>query len=301
MQVRDLSVFKVLAENLHYGKSAQLCHLSPSALTRLIQKMEQELKVELFIRGSKGLVLTQAGKEFLQYAKKSLFEWDEIQRKINPENKDLRGKINLFCSVTACYSVVPEVLEVFRKSNPHISIDIETGDAARALDKLNENSVDFTIAALPKELNEKIEHRVLKVTPLVFIKPKKNKYLDTSLKNKYLDWSKVPMILPEKGLARQRIDHWFSKKNIVPSVYSQVSGNEAILAMVNLGCGVGVVPKLVVDKSPLKEGVEVITINPKLEDYQVAICVIKKRLGDSVLSNFWTCLDAYQLFEGNKK
>ena len=47
------------------------------------------------------------------------------------------------------------------------------------------------------------------------------------------------MIVSEHGLARKRIDAWIKKKRIQPNIYAQVAGNEVILSMVGLGCGIG--------------------------------------------------------------
>ena len=53
------------------------------------------------------------------------------------------------------------------------------------------------------------------------------------------------MILQEKGIARQRLDAWFQANGRHPQIYAQVAGNEAIVSMVSLGFGVGVVPEIV--------------------------------------------------------
>lgn len=70
------------------------------------------------------------------------------------------------------------------------------------------------------------------------------------------------MILSEKGIGRQRVDHWFSTKGIKPKIYAQVAGNEAIVSMVSLGFGVGVVPQIVLDNSPLSDKVKILNITP---------------------------------------
>ena len=61
------------------------------------------------------------------------------------------------------------------------------------------------------------------------------------------------------------------------NIYADVSGNEAIIAMVSLGCGIGVVPELVLDQSPLKDSVQVLEIRPELKPYQVGFCLNKSR------------------------
>ncbi|RJX28067.1 MAG: HTH-type transcriptional activator IlvY, partial [Desulfurivibrio sp.] len=62
----------------------------------------------------------------------------------------------------------------------------------------------------------------------------------------------------ERGLGRRRLDKWFQERGITPNIYAQVAGNEAIITMVGLGCGIGVVPQLVLDKSPMLD--QVITL-----------------------------------------
>ena len=83
-----------------------------------------------------------------------------------------------------------------------------------------------------------------------------------------------PFILPEKGIARKHAYLWFHKKNIIPEIYAQVSGNEAILAMVSLGCGIGLVPELVIN------------INPPFDPYLVGICMSNNKKNNPFLKIF---------------
>ncbi len=133
-----------------------------------------------------------------------------------------------------------------------IQIKLQTGDAASALKKVSNREVDIAVAALPDTLPKNLTFKPITKTPLVFIAPKVS-WEFTHLLTEKIPWHRIPMILSEHGLARKRIDTWFRKKGIQPNIYARVSGNEAILSMVNLGCGVGVVPHLVVKKVPLKK------------------------------------------------
>jgi len=103
-------------------------------------------------------------------------------------------------------------------------------------------------------------------------------------------WKKTPLILSEKGLIRKRVDSWFQHKNIKPTIYAQVSGNEAIVSMVSLGFGIGVVPKIVLDNSPLAQQVKILNHQPQLEPIDVGICAQKKRLQNPVVRALWDLL-----------
>ncbi|MBU0960624.1 MAG: HTH-type transcriptional activator IlvY, partial [Proteobacteria bacterium] len=89
------------------------------------------------------------------------------------------------------------------------------------------------------------------------------------------------------GLSRERTDHWFHEKGIVPNIYAQVAGNEAIIAMVGLGCGVGVVPELVLEKSSLKGQINLLEVSPELESFSIGICTMKKNMLLPQVEAFW--------------
>ena len=99
------------------------------------------------------------------------------------------------------------------------------------------------------------------------------------------------MILPERGVGRSRVDAWFRKLGAVPTVYAQVAGNEAIVSMVSLGFGVGIVPRIVLDNSPLADTVRVVEIRPELAPYEVGLFALEKRLASPLISAFWSQLD----------
>ena len=87
-----------------------------------------------------------------------------------------------------------------------------------------------------------------------------------------------------------RIDRWFKEKEIQPNIYAEVAGNEALLAMVSLGCGVGVVPGLVLEKSPLRDRVRIFEVNPGLAPFTIGACTLEKHLAHPVIRAFWTAV-----------
>src|SRR5690625_6778091 len=72
------------------------------------------------------------------------------------------------------------------------------------------------------------------------------------------------MIISAEGLARERFDQWCRQQNLQPNIYAEVKGNEAIVSMVSLGFGVGLVPKIVLNNSPLADRVELLPEQPDL-------------------------------------
>jgi len=285
MDMEELKLFRYLAESLHFGKTSRACHVTPSALTRTIQRIEVEVGERLFDRDNRSVRLTRAGEALKQYAEETIERWKALKNSL-VDSTALHGDISLYCSVTAAYGILPAILGRFRKACPEVQIKLQTGDAAQGLTRLRNGEVEVIIDALPEKQPAGLEFMQLTETPLVFIAPLE--FPETVVyERKEIDWRKTPVIMAEQGLSRERLDRWFAAKKILPNIYAQVAGNEAIIAMVSLGCGVGVVPLLVLEKSPLQEQIAVLAISPELAPFSLGVCTVKKNLRNPKILAFW--------------
>jgi len=288
MDIRELELFRHLAGTLHFGKTSQVCNISPSALTRAIKRIEDEVGSELFMRDNRSVSLTQSGARFLVYAEESIRGWSLFKRELDEVSGNVSGEISIYSSVTAVYGILPDVLTRFRESFPDVHINLQTGDAASAIAKVMNGDVDLAVTALPDKMPSKLEFLRLAETPLVTIAPKDFVELPVRTKGNLIDWNDTPMILSEHGLSRSRLDSWFKNEGVNPNVYAQVSGNEAIIAMVRLGCGIGIVPSLVLEQSPFKDDVLILDDGPDLTPFFVGVCADRSRMKSAVLNSFWT-------------
>ena len=66
-----------------------------------------------------------------------------------------------------------------------------------------------------------------------------------------------------------------------------MAGSEAILSLVALGCGVGIVPRLVVDKSPLRAEVRPLEVDPAIGEFRVGLCTLRRKLTSPIIRAFW--------------
>ena len=91
-------------------------------------------------------------KNFLQFAKTEWQSWQQFKQQLKDESDELCGEIKLFCSVTASYSHLPQVLKEFRQRYPKVEIQLTTGDPALALELIQTQQVDLAIAGKPNNL-----------------------------------------------------------------------------------------------------------------------------------------------------
>ena len=293
MDLRDLKLFLHLAESRHFGRSARAMHVSPSTLSRQIQRLEDDLGQTLFLRDNRTVTLTDAGDRLRQFAQQTLLQYQQLRHAIGQNGPSLSGELRLFCSVTAAYSHLPPILDRFRAEHPLVEIKLTTGDPADAVEKVQSADADIAIAGRPETLPASIDFIPLGEIPLVLIAPALPCPVRSQATQAEPDWPQIPFILPDQGPTRQRIDLWFRHRRIPnPLIYATVAGHEAIVSMVALGCGIALLPDVVLENSPEPirnrilelENIEIVA------PLALGVCVQRKRLNEPLISAFWSLL-----------
>lgn len=291
MDTRALAVFLSVADTLNFSRSGELLHMSVSAVSRTIRRLEDELGQPLLERDNRSVRLTGAGREFREYARHSLADWQRLRRKLGSE-EELAGEVSLYCSVTATYSVLAPILESFRSAHPSVEIMMHTGDQADGISHVLEGQDDVAVSGRPAQLPQRLEFLPLLDTPLQLWAPTADcavrQWVDAgqAAASGY-DWSTVPFIVPERGITKDILDTWLRDSGIRPRVYAQVAGHEAIVAMVGLGLGVGIAPELVVRASGMGASVQPMTVADSLPPLAIGLCSLRRRLQNPLVKSLW--------------
>jgi len=292
MDTKSLKIFQHLARSLHFANTANAHHMSPSTLSRLIQRMEEQMGCQLLIRDNRSVKLTPSGEKLLDYADQQIEKWQSLQNSIDQQKQHLTGKLHIFCSVTAAYSHLPALLDRFRLKHPSVEIMLTTGDAADAISFVQNNSVDIAIAAKPEQLSNSLHFSTIAKIPLAVIAPTLSSQIRQQLQQPNINWQAIPFILPDHGPARKRFDHWYQlKQQGKPNIYAKVSGHEALVSMVALGCGVGITPKVVVENSPVKNRVEYLSDVGEIEPFELGVCCHLKKINQPIVRAFFDTID----------
>lgn len=292
MDYDALRLFLHLTRTLHFTRTSRECGISLSALSRTIQRLERDVGGPLLVRDKRSVALTEAGELFREHASETLSRFQSLRQRLLAAEERLTGTIRIFASVTAVQSFLPRILSSFRGAYPEIHIELETGYATNALGMLEQGAADVCVAALPQRIPSGLEARVVVVTPLVLVAPASECEASRLVERRPIPWAEVPIVLPASGLARAAAERWFSQRRVRPLVYGEVAGNEAILSLVSLGCGVGVVPRLVVDKSPLRADVRVLEVEPRVGEFRVGVCTERRSLKTPLVRAFWDSIEA---------
>ena len=291
METRALQVFLSVAETLNFSRSSEILHMSVSAVSRTVRRLEEELGQTLLERDKRSVSLTREGLSFREYARQALAEWQQVKRQLARDHA-LAGEISLYCSVTASYRVLSPVLEAFRVTHPAVEIMLHTGDQADGIGRVLEGKDDFAVSGRPQQLPDRLSFLPLRTSPVMFCIPK----ADCAVRQQFLladpnaddfDWGSVPFIIPERGVTNEMMNQWFLAMGFRPQIYAQVAGHEAIVAMVSLGLGVGIAPELVVAASGMIDQVEFIDVALPLPDLIIGLCSLTQRLSNPLVKSLW--------------
>lgn len=284
----ELRLFEHLADSLHFGRTAAQCHVTPSTLSRSISRLEAEVGRRLFDRDRRSVRLTPEGVRLQAFAASVLHEWDQLTADWEGDSEAVTGTLSVFCTVTASQSVLPQALARFRASYPDVHLRLETGYAAEALSALAEGRVDVSVAALDEQTRSSVVSHLLVTSPLV---PVTSTTAGHRLPRRVgPEWSQVPWVLPAEGLARVLVDQWFRRLRVRPHVAAEAAGHEAVLALVTLGCGIGVVPHLVVEKAPASADLEQLDVEPALPTFDIAVCTLPGNFSRRPVAALWQTL-----------
>lgn len=278
---KELFAFKTLAETLHFGRASEKCHMTPSALTRLIQKIEYSLDVMLFERDNRNIKLTDSGQIYYQFALEVLQKYEDLSCTLHPEDRQMVGNIRLYCTVTASYVVLPNIIRHIHTRYPKIKIQLTTGSIKDCTHQLEEDKTDAVIAILSDDIPSQYCVKALLETKMVLIVPK-----SSNVNNIKEAVEKVEFIRPAHYIGDSDLDFWFQEQNLNPKIYSDVDGNEAILSLVSSGMGMSFLPEIVISHSHLAKYVKVIDTTG-LPSVLVGLIMRKQSLMSPIKSNFW--------------
>lgn len=242
-------------------------------------------------RDTRQVSLTKEGEEFALFAGKCLEEKKALEDSLVKTEGFLQGTLNVYASVTACYTILPDFIASLSKKHPYIKISVETGDPAGATEALKEGRAQLAVTAIPSKSTQSIDSGIsgidrlvdlesvsVKKSPLVLV-CSPNKFQNKKYTTPEETISSLPLILPKAGLARKRFDYWCKNRNISPNILAETAGNEAIIALARLGLGLGLVPKIVLENGPFSEGVVQYSTFSQLEEYNIGFIFNPKPSG----------------------
>jgi DNA-binding transcriptional LysR family regulator len=242
---RYRAVVKIV-ETGGFTKAAEKLGYTQSAISQMVQSLEEELDTILFIRSKKGVTLTPDGKELLPYIKNIYHANRElIEKRVEMEGiQNTTIRIGTFASVSCHW--LPGLMKTYKEKYPLASFELYQGDYT-AIEKLvMDGSVDFGLINPHAVENTELKTIPLRRDPMLAVLPVSHPFAKKEtivLK----ELAAEPFILLEEGSLNEPLEG-FKGNDIKPNVQYIVHDDYTIMAMIEKGLGVGILSKLILNR-----------------------------------------------------
>lgn len=146
---RDLRAFTTLADVLQFTIAAERCHMTQSALSQLIARMEEQLGVRLFARGRRGVSLTAEGERLLGSARRIVKELDLVQTDLRAVSTLEAGHVTIATVPSLAQYWLPGALRPFRTKHGQVRVSLFDVSSERCGEMTRQGLVDFSISSQP--------------------------------------------------------------------------------------------------------------------------------------------------------
>lgn len=248
MSIQKYMAFVKTVECGSFTKAAELLNYSQSGISRMIHDLEKEWNVVLLERSKSGVRLTSSGQKLLPHAENVCREYEKLQSEVD-ELKGLKSgliRIGTFSSVATHW--LPNIIREFQKDYPNIDYELLLGDYTEIEEWIQEGRVDCGFLRLPTKTE--LDTVFLEQDRLLVVLPEEHPLAELE-KIPVSELCGEPFMLLEKG-AKAEVSEIFERSNLTPTVHFTTWDDYAIMAMVEGGLGISVLPELILNRIPYK-------------------------------------------------
>jgi len=287
MELRQIRSFLSIAETLHFGRTAELIHLSQPALSLQIQALEEEVGVRLFDRNRRKTSLTAAGFAFREDAVRALSQLNQAIRRARQAANGKLGLLRIGFISTAGTEIVPNIVGQYRELNPEVEFSLRAITTADQVQMLETGSLDIGFLRLPIGEHSALEVVTVHREPFALVVPATHKLA----KRKRVRLSEVSgqdFVMYERSYApgfHDLIVGILRDAQIVPNISQTAAEISTLIALVDAHMGIAVLPASAVKHSVAS--VIACDIVDQIPMSEIAI-VVSKHVRAAVVDNFRT-------------
>lgn len=237
--LRQLKVFKTVAEQLNYTQAARILHLTQPAVSMQVKQLEESVGLPLFEQTGKRIQLTEAGREVHDYGRTIFKTFGEMEEVLSALKGLDTGHLDISVASTVNY-FAPRLLAAFSRKFPGIDLRLDVSNRERLMALLRTNETDIVLMGRPPE-DIDLEYEPFMDNPLVVIAPPGHT-LQAQSKVPLARLAEEVFVMREAGSGtRLAMERYFAEHGMEIRTGMQMTRNEAIKQAVRAGMGLGVV------------------------------------------------------------
>uniref|UniRef100_UPI00258CDA27 LysR family transcriptional regulator n=1 Tax=uncultured Selenomonas sp. TaxID=159275 RepID=UPI00258CDA27 len=195
MEIKDMRAFYAIVEEGNISHAAQRLDIAQPALSRQMKRLETQLGVQLFERGSRRIRLTDAGRVLYSRVEHILGMVDGTVREITEIGSGVAGCIRLGTITTSGAMLLPELITEFHRRYPQVTFQLWEGEGTRILELLDNRVIEIGITRTQVDARV-YESIVLPNEPLVLIMNKAHDIGSDAQKVRLAELKDQPLIIP---------------------------------------------------------------------------------------------------------
>lgn len=244
IELNQLRYFVAVAEELNFRRAARRLNMTQPPLSRHIALLEHKLGARLFDRTRRSVQLTPAGRRLLADATDILTRTESAILSARQAAQGRAGHIELGFVPSACIEVIPRIARRVREALPDVDLNLREVMTPEAVDSLQAGSLDFAILRLPRH-NPGLPIEKLWSEAFVLALPKGHPLLDldpipiTALHGvDFISYSSE-----RGGFLAEVVQGYLNTQGVTPHMVFAVAQSHTIMALVDEGFGVALVPR----------------------------------------------------------
>ena len=255
MEIRVLRYFLAVAEELNITKAAEYLCIAQPSLSKQMQALEEELGRKLFERGSRKIVLTEAGIRLKKRAEEIIELVEVTESELQNAMEPIAGEVRLGGGESYAVGSVVQAAKRFREQHPGVTFEFFSGDGDSVMERLESGLIDFGIFVDWKELDRYNSVR-LPMSDTWGALARRDSHLAAADRVTAKSLVGEPLILPRQPLKKRDSELMIRLKDVFPKLDIRARYNLIYNAALMVKAGMGTA--ITIDKLVNTEGTELV-------------------------------------------
>lgn len=304
MTLQQLEYIVAVEKYRHFAKAAESCHVTQSTLSMMIQKLEQELEINIFDRKTQPIEPTPIGVTLLAQAKVILYNAKQFKELALNEKEQESGKVTFGIIPTVAPYILPKLFNILQERNPNINLHVKEITTAEIINQLEKAEIDMALLATPLNNPNLLEIPIYYERFFAYVSPTEPLY---NIINEY-EMRHLPTdhlwILKEGHCLRNQVMRLCESESGFSTTY-EAGSIDTLVKIVDTNGGYTIIPELHLDFLSEKQKANVRPIVNPEPNREISLVVrndyVKEKLLNVIARNISDTIPENMLDERLKK
>lgn len=245
MTLQQLEYIVALDKYRHFVRAAEACHVTQSTLSMMIQKLEQEIELNIFNREAHPVEPTAIGRKLIDHAKIVLFNAEQFKEIAEAEKMQDSGKVMLGVIPTVAPYILPRLFSFIHENNPKLELHVRELTTKEIIKQLEFAELDMALLATPLNNSNLLEIPIYYERFFAYVSPTEDIYKLEELEIHHIPSDHL-WVLKEGHCLRNQVMRICDMDSAFSSIY-EAGSIDTLIKIVDRNGGYTIIPELHID------------------------------------------------------